>query len=527
MEELKKEGPDPLGQDRKQLQENQRIGRKRVKKNPVADLFIEHGKIPPQVVDLEEAVLGAMMLEKDPLTEVIEILKPEVFYKESHQIIFTTIQRLFAGTEPVDILTVTEALRKSGELDLVGGPYYITMLTNRVASAANIEYHAHILLQKYIQRELIRISSEIIKDAYEDTTDVFDLLDKAENNLFYISENSLRRTYRSMQSLVKEAIQEIAAGQKHEGHLRGVGSGFTELDRVTGGWQRSDLVIIASRPGMGKTAFALTMARNAAVDFQKPVAVFSLEMSAVQLVTRLIASETGIPAEKLKKGTLTSDEWNLLNNKVSQLIDAPLFIDDTPALTIFELRAKSRRLRQQHNVEMIILDYLQLMQGGAEHKGNREQEISSISRSLKALSKELNVPIIALSQLSREVEKRGGTKKPILSDLRESGSIEQDADMVLFIYRPEYYKIDMDEKGDSTMGLAEIGIAKNRSGAIKDIKLRFIARYAKFIDYEEEYASADMIPPNEAFDGKVRTRNVMSRMDEIDHDESSPNDIPF
>ncbi|TSA30398.1 MAG: replicative DNA helicase, partial [Bacteroidetes bacterium] len=272
MEELKHDSPDPLGQDKKQLQENQRVGRKRVKKSAVSDMFIEHGKIPPQAIDLEEAVLGAMMLEKDPLTEVIEILQPEIFYKEAHQIIFATIQKLFASTEPVDILTVTEALRKSGELDLVGGPYYITMLTNRVASAANIEYHAHILLQKYIQRELIRISSEIIKDAYEDTTDVFDLLDKAENNLFFISENSLRRTYRSMQSIVKEAIQEIAAGQKHEGHLRGVGSGFTELDRVTGGWQRSDLVILASRPGMGKTAFALTMARNAAVEFHKPVA---------------------------------------------------------------------------------------------------------------------------------------------------------------------------------------------------------------------------------------------------------------
>jgi len=527
MEEFKNESPDTLGQDKKQLQESQHIARRRTKKSSVSELFHEHGKVPPQAVDLEEAVLGAMMLEKDPLTAVIEILKPEIFYKEAHQIIFSAIQKLFASTEPVDILTVTESLRKTGELDPVGGPYYITMLTNRVASAANIEYHAHILLQKYIQRELIHISSEIIKEAYEDTTDVFELLDKAENNLFYISENSLRRTYRSMQSLMTEAIQEIAAGQKHEGHLRGVGSGFTELDRVTGGWQRSDLVILASRPGMGKTAFALTMARNAAVNFKKPVAVFSLEMSAVQLVTRLIASETGIPAEKLKKGTLDTNEWNLLNSRVTSLIDAPLYIDDTPALTIFELRAKSRRLRQQHNIEMVILDYMQLMQGGAEHRGNREQEISSISRSLKALAKELNIPIIALSQLSREVEKRGGTKKPILSDLRESGSIEQDADMVMFIYRPEYYKIDVDEQGDSTTGLAEIGIAKNRSGPTKEIKLRFIAKYAKFIDYEEEYAFADTISPNDSFDGKVRTRNVMSRMDEIDHEEISQNDIPF
>lgn len=521
MEDLTNKMPDPLGQDRKQIQEKGRPGFKRTKR-PLNEIFVEHGKVPPQATELEETILGAMMLEKDACAEVIEILRPEVFYKESHQVIFASIQRLFANTEPIDILTVTEALRKSGELEIAGGPFYITMLTNRVASSANIEYHAHILLQKYIQRELIKISSDIIKDAYEDTTDVFDLLDKAEGNLFYISENSLRRTSRDMQSLVTEAIQEIAAGRKHEGHLKGVGSGFTELDRITSGWQKSDLVILASRPGMGKTAFALTMARNAAVNFKKPVAVFSLEMSAVQLVTRLIASETGIPAEKLKRGTLDEIEWQHLNAKISTLVDAPLYIDDTPALTIFELRAKSRRLKAQHHIEMIILDYLQLMQGGAEHRGNREQEISAISRSLKALSKELDVPIIALSQLSREVEKRGGTKKPILSDLRESGSIEQDADMVLFIYRPEYYKIDVDEKGESTAGVAEISIAKNRSGATKDIKLRFIAKYAKFNDLEDYDTDNNTIQANESFDGSVRTRNVMSRMDEIDHDE-----VPF
>ena len=519
MDEQNYKGADPLGQDKRQVQESQRFTRKRQKPATPNEAFFQHGKVPPQSVDLEEAVLGAMMLEKDALTEVIEILQPAVFYKEAHQVIFAAIQRLFANTEPVDILTVTDALRKSGELEQAGGPYYITMLTNRVASAANIEYHAHIILQKYIQRELIRISSDVIKDAYEDTTDVFDLLDKAESHLFQISENSLRRTSRTMQSLVKEAIQEIAAGRKHEGHLKGVGSGFSELDRVTGGWQKSDLVILASRPGMGKTALALTMARNAAVDFKKPVAVFSLEMSAVQLVTRLISSETGINAEKLKKGNLDDVEWQHLHAKITSLIDAPILIDDTPALTIFELRAKSRRLKAQHNIELIILDYLQLMQGGAEHKGNREQEISSISRSLKALSKELDVPIIALSQLSREVEKRGGTKKPILSDLRESGSIEQDADMVIFIYRPEYYKIEQDEKGESTTGLAEISIAKNRSGSTKDIQLRFIAKYAKFADYGDDLEPSDTISPNAAFDGQVRTRNVMSRMDEIDHED--------
>ncbi|HNW75510.1 MAG TPA: replicative DNA helicase [Bacteroidales bacterium] len=519
MEDQNYKSAESLGQDKRQLSEGQGLSRKKPRNPSPNESYFQFGKVPPQAIELEEAVLGAMMLEKDALTEVIEILSPQVFYKESHRVIFSAIQRLFADTEPIDILTVTEALKKSGELEMAGGPYYITMLTNRVASAANIEYHAHIILQKYIQRELIKISSEVIKDAYEDTTDVFDLLDKAESNLFQISESSLRRTSRTMQALVKEAIEEIAAGRKNDGHLKGVGTGFSELDRITGGWQKSDLIIIASRPGMGKTALSLTMARNAAVDFKKPIAVFSLEMSAVQLVTRLISSETGINAEKLKKGNLNDIEWQHLNSKITTLIDAPIFIDDTPALTIFELRAKTRRLKAQHDIDMIILDYLQLMQGGAEHKGNREQEISSISRSLKALAKELNIPIIALSQLSRDVEKRGGTKKPILSDLRESGSIEQDADMVLFIYRPEYYKIETDEKGESTNGTAEISIAKNRSGATKDIKLRFIAQYAKFADYSDEYDPSDTISPNTSFDGQVRTRNVMSRMDEIDHED--------
>jgi len=492
-------------------------------RNPaLSELFQEQGKIPPQAPDLEEAVLGAMMLENDRLAEVIEILKPEAFYKETHKYIFLAIQRLFGNNQPVDILTVTEELRQSGELELVGGPYYITMLTNRVASAANIEFHSRIILQKYIQRELIRVSSEIIRDAYEDTTDVFDLLDKAETGLFSISESSIGKSYMDMQSIIKEAIKEINAGREHEGQLRGVGSGFSELDRITSGWQKSDLIIIASRPGMGKTAFALTMARNAAVDFKKPVAVFSLEMSAIQLVTRLISSETEIPQEKLRKGTMADFEWEQLNAKITSLIDAPLFIDDTAALSIFDLRAKCRRLKARHNIQLIIVDYLQLMQGNQDTKGNREQEISSISRALKSLSKELDVPVIALSQLSRAPEKRSAAAKPILSDLRESGSIEQDADMVLFIYRPEYYKIDVDETGESTSGMAELSISKNRNGPLKDVKLKFISKFAKFVDLEMEYAPVHNIPANSSFDGSVRTRTVMSKMD--DHDQT---DSPF
>jgi replicative DNA helicase len=496
--------------------------KKRTRKTGLTDAVFEHGKIPPQAVDLEEAVLGAMMLESNRLAEVIEVLKPEAFYKESHQIIFSSIMRLFGQNEPVDILTVTEELRKTGELEAAGGPYFITMLTNRIASTANIEFHARIILQKFIQRELIRVSSEIIKDAYEDTTDVFDLLDKAENGLFSISEGSIGKSYLDMQSIIAEAIKEISAGRNEEGKLRGVGSGFTELDRITSGWQKSDLIIIASRPGMGKTAFALTMARNAAVDFKKPVAVFSLEMSSVQLVTRLMSSETEIPQEKLRKGTMEDHEWAQLNARITPLIEAPMYIDDTAALSVFDLRAKCRRLKAHHDIQMIIVDYLQLMQGSQDTRGNREQEISSISRALKTLAKELNVPVIALSQLSRASEKRSAAAKPILSDLRESGSIEQDADMVMFIYRPEYYKIDVDENGDSTAGVAEILIAKNRNGPLKDVRIKFVSKYAKFVDAEMEYQPANNIQPNSSFDGSTRTRTVMSKMNDDEH-----HDVPF
>jgi len=496
--------------------------RKRTRKPALNEMIFEHGKIPPQALDLEEAVLGAMMLESNRLAEVIEVLKPEAFYKEGHQVIFSAIMRLFAQNEPVDILTVTEELRKSGELEVSGGPYFITMLTNRIASTANIEFHARIILQKFIQRELIRVSSEIIKDAYEDTTDVFDLLDKAENGLFSISEGSIGKSYMDMQSIISEAIKEINAGRNTEGKLRGVGSGFTELDRITSGWQKSDLVIIASRPGMGKSAFALTMARNAAIEFRKPVAVFSLEMSSIQLVTRLMSSETEIPQEKLRKGTLEDHEWAQLNARITPLIEAPLFIDDTAALSVFDLRAKCRRLKAHHDVQMIIVDYLQLMQGSQDSRGNREQEISSISRALKTLAKELDVPVIALSQLSRASEKRSLAAKPILSDLRESGSIEQDADMVLFIYRPEYYKIDVDESGDSTSGVAEIIIAKNRNGPLKDIRVKFVSKYAKFVDAEMDYKPVNTIQPNSSFEGSMRTRTVMSKMNDDEH-----HDAPF
>lgn len=494
-----------------------------VRKNAAIPSTVESGKLPPQAVDLEEAVLGALMLEREAVNDVIDILGPESFYKEDHQKIYACIQDLFAKSEPIDILTVTEALRKAGELDFVGGPYYIAQLTNRVASAANVEFHARIISQKHIQRELIRISTETLRDAYEETTDVFDLLDKAEQGLFQIAEGNIRKDYDRMSDLLTQSIKNLEELKNKEEGLSGVPTGFTGLDRLTSGFQRSDMIVLAARPGMGKTAFVLSLARNTAVQFGHGVAVFSLEMASIQLVNRLIASETELSAEKLRKGDLEPHEWEQLHSKIGTLTDAPIFIDDTPALSIFELRAKCRRLKAQHDIQMVIIDYLQLMTAGGESsKGNREQEISTISRSIKSIAKELNVPIIALSQLSRAVETRGGDKRPLLSDLRESGAIEQDADMVLFIYRPEYYDITEDEEGNSTAGMGELIVAKHRNGALDTVKLRFIGRLAKFQDPDvDEIGGLGPLQPNTDFGSPTITR--ASRMDDIEDD----GDMPF
>lgn len=454
------------------------------RKNTLPDVSAGLGKIPPQAVDIEEAVLGALMLEKDALTAVIDILKPESFYKDAHQRIYKAIITLFGRSEPVDLLTVTNELRSTGELETVGGAYYVTQLTNRVNSAANIEYHARIISEKSIKRDLIRISSEILKDAYEDTTDVFELLDKTEASLFEVSESNIRKNYADMRSIMREAIGELEAKKDHQDGLTGIASGFTALDRITSGWQRSDMIIIAARPGMGKTAFILSSCRNAAVDFNMGVAIFSLEMSSVQLVNRLISAEAELESEKLRKGNLEEYEWTQLHHKISRLTEAPIFIDDTPALSILELRAKCRRLKAQHDIQLVVIDYLQLMSGDSSTRGNREQEIASISRSLKNIAKELNVPVIALSQLSRAVETRGGDKRPQLSDLRESGSIEQDADQVMFLYRPEYYGLTEDENGNPMTGVGEVIIAKNRHGSIENVHLRFIGKYTKFCDLD-------------------------------------------
>lgn len=497
------------------LQKDARDTRKRTTKSITPAQLLELGKLPPQAVDLEEAVLGALMLDKDALSNVVDILKPEAFYKEAHQHIFSAIRNLFQKSEPVDILTVTQELKKSGELEIAGGPFYVTQLTNRIASAANVEAHARIVLEKFLQRELIRISTDTLQHAYEESSDVFDLLNKAEQNLFSISQTNIRKDFEHIKPILGKTIQEIDAARNSK--LSGVQSGFTSLDRITGGWQRSDLIILAARPGTGKTAFVITVARNAAVTFRKPIAIFSLEMTSNQLVSRFISGETELSADKLRKGDLKDHEYQQLNSKISSLVDAPIYIDDTPALSIFEFRAKARRLKAQHNVSMIIVDYLQLMVSGQEGKGgSREQEVSTISRSLKAIAKELDVPIIALSQLSRAVEQRGGSKRPQLSDLRESGAIEQDADLVLFIYRPDLAGITQDEQGNSTEGMAEIIIAKHRNGRVDSAHLMFIQHLAKFV----EPASSATLSPNVEQDDFNQSGNIIrgSKMNDVEED---------
>lgn len=450
-----------------------------------------YGRVQPQALPLEEAVLGAIMLDKDAFAIVTEILRKDSYYLQAHQEIYGVMEDLFGKSQPIDLLTVHEALKKAGTLEEVGGISYLMELTNKVASAANIEFHARIIAQKYIQRELITVSTKIIKDSFDDTKDVFELLDQAEQNLYEITDKNLNTGYEALKSLAIKAQKEIEASAQKGSAMTGVSTGFGELDKMTSGWQPSDLVIIAARPGMGKTAFTLSLAKNAASS-GKGVAVFSLEMSSVQLTQRLISMESEISSTKLRTGQLDEDEWRKLHGAVEKLSDYPIFIDDTPAINIFELRAKCRRLKQNNDISMIIIDYLQLMSGAPNDKrGNREQEISSISRALKGLAKELKVPVLALSQLSRAVESRGGEKRPMLSDLRESGAIEQDADIVTFIYRPGYYGIEESDL-DVPPDLTEIILAKHRNGGLGTVNLRFIGEFVKFTDFDDAGFSNDL-----------------------------------
>ncbi|CAM1340471.1 MULTISPECIES: replicative DNA helicase [Tenacibaculum] len=487
-------------------------------------ISLEKGKLPPQALELEEAVLGAMMIDKKGIDEVIDILHPEAFYDKRHQEIYAAIYALFQNSEPIDLLSVSNQLKKNGKLDIAGGDFYLIGLTQKVASSAHIEFHSRIILEKYIQRRLITISSEIIENAYDETMDVFDLLDDAEGKLFEVTQGNLKKGAERADSLVQQSINKIQEISTKEG-MSGLATGFTKLDALTSGWQPTDLIIIAARPGMGKTAFVISMAKNMAIDFGHPVALFSLEMSSVQLITRMISSETGLTSEKLRKGNLEPHEWEQLNVKVKNLSEAPIFIDDTPALSIFDLRAKARRLVSQHGVKILIIDYLQLMTAGGAG-GNREQEISTISRNLKALGKELNVPVIALSQLSRAVETRGGSKRPLLSDLRESGAIEQDADIVSFIYRPEYYGMTEwdDDDHSPCEGQGEFIVAKHRNGGLDNIRLKFTGHLAKFSDLEEGFSSEFQSSMNSGFNDEVASSNFASPEDAFG---PSDDDVPF
>lgn len=455
-----------------------------------APVVSEYGKLPPQALDVEEVVLGALMLQKDAYSQVCDELKPECFYKDSHRHIYTAIMNLASKQDPVDMMTVTEQLRKEGTLEEAGGPYYIAQLTSQVVSSVHLEYHASILSQKYLARELIRFTTEIQNKAFDEKTDVADLMQEAEGALFEISQRNVKKDYTQINPVIDEALRQIEVASNRSDGLSGVTSGFHDLDKMTSGWQRSDLIIIAARPAMGKTAFVLSMARNMA-ESGSPVALFSLEMSNVQLVNRLLVNVCEIPGEKIKNGNLDKYEWEQLHHRVRNLFDMPIFVDDTPSLSIFELNTKARRLVKEHGVSCVIIDYLQLMNASGMNFGSREQEVSMISRSLKQLAKELNIPIIALSQLNRGVESRSGDdKRPQLADLRESGAIEQDADMVLFIHRPEYYKITEDKQGNSLLGLAEIIIAKHRNGAVGDVRLRFKSELAKFMNQGNEFESS-------------------------------------
>ena len=447
---------------------------RRSRQAPIDTTF---GHLQPQATDIEKVVLGALMIDKDAFTVVSELIRPETFYEARHQKIYEAVQSLNLQEKPVDIMTVVEELRRKGTLEEIGGPAYIVELSSNVASSAHIEYHAHILAQKFLARQLIQFASMIETDAFDETVDVDDLMQKAEGALFEISQKNMLQDYVQIDTVVEQAHQLLLKAANNKGGLTGVPSGFHDLDKITAGWQASDLVIIAGRPAMGKTSFALSIAKNIAVDYRKPIAFFSLEMNNVQLVNRLISNVCSVPGSKILNGQLTNDEWERFDSNIRKLQGAPIYIDDTPGLSIFELRTKARRLVREHDIQILMIDYLQLMNANGMRFNSRQEEVSTISRSLKGLAKELNIPVLALSQLS---------------DLRESGAIEQDADMVLFVHRPEYYHILQDEKGNDLHGMAQIIIAKHRKGATGDVLLNFRGEYTRFSNPEDAAFSAPM-----------------------------------
>ena len=487
------------------------------------------GKLPPQAIELEDSVLGAIMIEKDAYAMVADLLRPESFYKDQNRLVFEAIRALAAKDQPIDVLSVAEKLKTQGTLNEAGGPVYLSELTRKVASTAHLHYHAQIVAQKATARELIQMASRVEESAYDETQDVEELMQTAESDIFEISQRAQKRDVTQIDPIIAEAFDRMRKAGKNEGNISGIPSGFKALDKITSGWQKSDLIIIAARPAMGKTAFVLSMAKNIAVNYHRPVAMFSLEMSNVQLVNRLIMNVCEIEGDKIKNGRLNNAEWSQLEHKVNELLGAPIYVDDTPSLSVFELRSKARKLVKEHKIELIIIDYLQLMNASGMNFGSREQEVSIISRNLKALAKELDIPIIALSQLNRGVEARTGVdgKKPQLSDLRESGAIEQDADMVCFIHRPEYYRLYNDEKtGKDLRGLGQIIVAKHRNGATDEIWLRFRSKLAKFQNEDEtwdenelnDYPTAPLPEPGEI--------SVSSKMNDMSPDGAAI-DTPF
>lgn len=457
-----------------------------IKKGSNKNIESKFDRLPPQALEAEVAVLGSIIIDNDCIGKVIEILQPNHFYRTVHLKIYNCVLTLYEKNEPVDLITLSEELKRTKQIDEIGGPYYLTELAESVPSAANVEYHARIVLEKYLLRKLISESADISKECYEATENAYDILDRAEQKIFGLSENRLRRTFQHISPIMHDAFETIERFHERQGTVTGLATGFTKLDELTSGFQQGEFIVIAGRPSMGKTALILNVARHLAVEEKTPVGIFSLEMSMRQLALRLLCAEAKVDAHGVRTGHLADDQWQKLSMCVGVLTEAPIYIDDSPGMGVLEVRAKARRLKKEKKVGLIVIDYLQLMQGprGVE---SRQQEISVISRSLKGLAKELDTPVVALSQLSRAVETRGGERRPMLSDLRESGAIEQDADVVLFVYRPEFYMKKEEAQASDLEGKAEIIIGKQRNGPIGTVHLSFIKQWAKFENpaYEE------------------------------------------
>ena len=477
--------------------------------------------VQPQAVEIERVVLGALMVDSDAFSVVSELLKPETFYEPRHQKIYEAIRNMNMDERPVDIMTLNDELSKMGEIDKVGGVDYLMEISSQVASAAHVESHARILAEKYMQRQLIHFAGDIETKAYDSSVDVDELMQQAEGSLFQISQNNMKQDFTQVAPVVKNAVEILQRAASNKGGLTGIPTGYTGMDEITSGWQASDLVIIAGRPAMGKTSFALSIAKNVAVDYGVPIGFFSLEMNNVQLVNRLISNVCEVSGRKILNGQLDPSDWERLDKRIGRLTDAPIYVDDTPGLSVFELRTKARRLVREKGVKIIMIDYLQLMNANGMKFGSRQEEVSTISRSLKGLAKELDIPVLALSQLSRNVENREGleVKRPQLSDLRESGAIEQDADMVLFVHRPEYYHIYQDEKGNDLHGMAQIIIAKHRKGSTGDVLLNFRGEFTRFQDPTEAATSSPVADGG----GEI----IGSRMNGGGELPPPPGDLPF